>query len=97
MNDSQQRILGEIKAQFEIQLPDLLVYTPDGSRFWFAEVKGPGDSLRLIQKASHQAIRKRLGVPVEVITVRQQAATAAALDTLLPAFLDRTFHARQPH
>jgi hypothetical protein len=41
LSESQRRALDGIKAEFNIQLPDLLVYAPDGSRWWFAEVKGP--------------------------------------------------------
>ena len=52
-----------------MQPPDLLVYTPDYSRFWFAEVKGPGDKLGDAQKFSHEAIRVRLGVRVELIRI----------------------------
>jgi len=51
-------------------LPDLLVFQPDHSGFWFAEVKGPGDRLRASQQESHEAIRRCLGVAVALITVR---------------------------
>jgi hypothetical protein len=65
LDDAQRQILVEIRDEFKIQLPDLLVFQPDRSRFWFAEVKGPGDVLRPVQKATHEKIRQRLGVDVE--------------------------------
>jgi VRR-NUC domain len=50
-----------------VQPPDLFVYMPDKSRFWFAEVKGPSDRVRPRQAASHLAIERALRVPVEVL------------------------------
>jgi hypothetical protein len=70
LDGDQRRILDDIHREFRIQLPDLLVYAPDYSAFHFAEVKGPGDTLRPIQSRTHEAIRRRLGVPVEMINVR---------------------------
>ena len=70
---SQREALGEIRTEFHVQLPDLLVYAPDRSRFWFAEVKGPGDRLRDVQKRSHARIVERLGVPVDVVRVIESA------------------------
>jgi hypothetical protein len=55
---------------YAVQPPDLLVYMPKTSRYWFAEVKGPGDRLSTKQVRSHDAILRRLGVPVEIIEVR---------------------------
>jgi hypothetical protein len=46
-----------------------LVYAPDYSRFWFAEIKGQIDKLHEAQKLSHEAIRARMGVKVELIRV----------------------------
>lgn len=59
--------LADIRAEFHVQPPDLLVFTPERSRFWFAEVKGPGDRIRAVQRRSHEAIERRLGVPVELV------------------------------
>jgi hypothetical protein len=70
MTPCQQATLDEIRRTFRVQPPDLLVYAPDHSAFCFAEVKGPGDQLRDAQRQSHQAIEQRLGVAVELITVR---------------------------
>lgn len=49
------------------QMPDLFVYMPDASRFWFAEAKGPSDDVRPNQARSHEIIERELGVPVEVL------------------------------
>lgn len=68
--DKQRASLDKIRTEFGVQPPDLLVFMPDASRFWFAEVKGPGDRLRNVQRRSHVAIERRLGVPVELVTVR---------------------------
>ena len=64
LNEEQILTLDAICEEFKIQLPDLLVYAPDHSCFSFVEVKGPGDTLRRIQKLSHTAIRDRLNVTV---------------------------------
>lgn len=53
------------------QPPDLLVYTPAYDRYWFVEVKGPTDRVRAIQRATNEAIRQELGVPVETVSVRR--------------------------
>lgn len=66
----QRAVLDEIRSRFRVMLPDLLVYKPDHSEFRFAEVKGPGDHVREIQRQSHQAIEERLRVPVEIVVVR---------------------------
>jgi len=65
-----QAILDDIQAEFHVQLPDLLVFMPGNARFWFAEVKGPGDRLSAKQVQSHRAITRRVGVPVEIIEVK---------------------------
>jgi len=70
LTPSQAATLDEIRRTLHVQPPDLLVYAPDHSAFRFAEVKGPGDHIRDVQRQSHQAIQQRLGVAVEVITVR---------------------------
>lgn len=74
LNPDQLQILKAIHDEFGVQPPDLFVFSPNRSRFWFAEVKGPGDKLRETQKASHAAIREKLGVPVEVMRVTVGAA-----------------------
>jgi hypothetical protein len=72
LNPAQLTALREIHKRLGIQPPDLLVFLPDFSRFWFAEVKGPGDRIRPAQRESHEAIRRELGVPVQQIAVRRQ-------------------------
>lgn len=66
--DDRQRALLDAACP-DVQPPDLLVYAPDMSEFRFAEVKGPTDRLRAEQQASHDAIERTLGVPVELIHV----------------------------
>ncbi len=61
----------EFLAGLPNQPPDLLVYTPTFDRYWFVEVKGPGDRLRTIQRETNGAIMQRLRVPVETIAVRR--------------------------
>jgi hypothetical protein len=56
--------------ELQAQPPDLLVYRPDYSEYWFAEVKGPGDRLKPKQRESHDRIRSKLGARVETILVR---------------------------
>ena len=69
---NQRGVLDQIRSEFGVQPPDLLLYTPDRSRIWFGEVKGPGDKVRDAQRRSHGAIAQRLGMRVEMITVRMR-------------------------
>ena len=69
------RILGPEHRQFlrnelEGQPPDLFVFRPDGSEFWFTEVKGPTDTLRPTQSRNHERLRERFGVRVDVIQLK---------------------------
>ena len=68
--DRERRILAAIRATCGVQPPDLLVYVPGTTRYWFAEVKGPGDRLSAKQMQSHDAIIEQLRVSVEIIEVR---------------------------
>ena len=61
--------LDAICARLHVQPPDLFVYEPGSGRYWFAEVKGPGDRFSEQQRASHVAIADTMGVRVEVIRV----------------------------
>ncbi len=70
LTERQRQVLDEIRLGLGVQPPDLLLYSPDYSTFRFAEVKGPHDRLRDVQRRSHQAIQRRLRVPVEVVSVR---------------------------
>ncbi len=70
-SEADRTVLHEIGKEFGVQLPDLFVISPDDRSYGFAEVKGPGDRTfkRPNQRGSRFAIRKRLGVSVEVIEV----------------------------
>jgi hypothetical protein len=70
--ESEREVLHAIGSEFGVQLPDLFVVSADGMSFGFAEVKGPTDNSlnRPDQKGSRDAIRERLGVPVEIVKVR---------------------------
>lgn len=52
-----------------VQLPDLFVMSQDESSFWFVEVKGHREPLLPTQTRSHDRIRTRLGLRVDVIRV----------------------------
>ncbi len=73
LSERERRILDTIGKEFRVQPPDLLVFMPKLRRYWFAEVKGPGDRLSEKQAKSHDAITSELGVPVEVIEVKIRA------------------------
>ncbi len=70
------RVLGPAQRQFlqrklEGQAPDLFVFYPDASEFWFAEVKGPRDRLTTSQLRNHAVLRRRFGVRVDVVQLKQ--------------------------
>jgi hypothetical protein len=52
------------------QCPDLLVYKPDLSEWFFCEVKGPGDRLSSRQKEYFQALAEVSGEPIRIIRFR---------------------------
>jgi hypothetical protein len=70
LSERERRILDTIQEVHAVQPPDLFVFVPNTRRYWFAEVKGPGDSLSDKQVRSHEAIMRELGVPVEIIEVK---------------------------
>ncbi len=70
LTESQMGELDSIREQFHVQLPDLLVFKSNQQSFSFAEVKGDRDRLSPKQVESHAAIRRRLGVEVEIINVK---------------------------
>lgn len=53
-----------------VQPPDLFLFRPDQSLYWFAEVKGPGDRLTGRQLSSHQLLTATLGTQVELVTAK---------------------------
>ena len=70
LSQSQRDELDSIRRQFDnVQLPDLLVLPRDGSRLWFAEIKGR-DGLSEKQVGCIEAIRSRLRIRVEVMRVK---------------------------
>jgi len=70
LSGPERKTLDAIRDTYAVQPPDLLVFVPGTSRFWFAEVKGPGDRLSAKQMRSHDALTHELGVPVEIIDVK---------------------------
>jgi len=46
--------------------PDLLVYAPDYSSFFFCEVKGPGDTVRPKPAEFFRVIESKCGKPVVI-------------------------------
>ena len=66
--------LQDIRRSFKVQPPDLLLYSPRRGLCGFAEAKGiPGDRRQpsAKQSESHRVIKQRLGVDVELLTVRR--------------------------
>jgi len=74
---TQRKTLDKICEDKNVQGPDLLAYAPDRSRRFFAEVKGPGDRLSSDQIATHRAIAKYSGIPVEIIHVRLHSSVVS--------------------
>jgi hypothetical protein len=70
LSEQERKTLDAIRKSCAVQPPDLFVFVPKTNRYWFAEVKGPGDRLSDKQIRSHDAINHELGVPVEIIEVK---------------------------
>ena len=66
-----------LRSRHNVQPPDLFVYVPGTSRLWFAEVKGPRDSVMPKQADSHSLLADHLGARVELISIREGIASAA--------------------
>ena len=69
LSEDERKTLDSIRRACAVQPPDILAFVPKTGRYWFAEVKGPGDRLSAKQDRSHRAIMRELRVPVEVIEV----------------------------
>ncbi len=54
----------------QYRFPDLFVYRPGTSDWFFVEVKGPGDSLSATQAPFFSTLVERVGRPVKLVTVR---------------------------
>jgi VRR-NUC domain len=70
LSERERKTLDAIREAHTVQLPDLFVFVPKTTRYWFAEIKGPGDRLSTKQIRSRDAITRELGVPVEIIEVK---------------------------
>lgn len=68
------------------QAPDLLMYAPDLSDWFFCEVKGPGDSLRPVQVKKFEDLARVSGKPVRLLHLRWQSepGRTAAGQTMPP-------------
>jgi hypothetical protein len=55
------------------QPPDLLMYAPDRSDYFFCEVKGPGDRLRSTQRDFFDALREVSGKPIHMLRLREHS------------------------
>ena len=53
------------------QCPDLLMYHPDKSNWFFCEVKGPGDRLRKPQRVYFESLSEISSKPIRVIKLRE--------------------------
>jgi hypothetical protein len=72
-------ILRKVCAECAVQPPDLFAFIPKTGRYWFAEVKGPGDRLKPKQVKSHAELARELGVPIEIISVKIRQGQPVAL------------------
>ena len=59
------------------QCPDLLCYAPDYSDWFFYEVKGPEDLLRVEQEVFYDTLAKASGKPIRLIQFREEHAAGA--------------------
>jgi hypothetical protein len=58
------------QKKYHSQPPDLFVYAPDKTDYFFCEVKGPGDRLRETQIQYFQLLQEISGKPVYTIKFR---------------------------
>jgi hypothetical protein len=58
------------------QCPDLLVYAPDLSDWYFCEIKGGSDRLRASQRAFFAKLASAAGRPVGLVTLQRRKMTA---------------------
>jgi len=65
------------------QPPDLLVYSKKAKRYWFAEVKGPTDRIRPVQRSTQEAIKVKLGVDTDIIHARRVTSGRTRVSGLL--------------
>jgi hypothetical protein len=66
------RFILDHKAHTGAQCPDLLVYAPDFSDWFFCEIKGPGDKIGNKQKALFEEIVNRTGKEIGLLCFRER-------------------------
>lgn len=54
----------------QTQAPDNLMYAPDFSDWFFADAKGPGDVLGVLQRKKFEAIAEMSGRPIRLLHFR---------------------------
>jgi hypothetical protein len=57
------------EADAKSQFPDLLVYTPDHSEWFFCEVKGPGDTVRKSEETFFPKLAERTAAGIFLVTL----------------------------
>ena len=62
--------LRAVPREDRYRFPDLFVYRPGTSDWFFVEVKGPGDRLSATQAPFFSTLVERVGRPVKLVTVR---------------------------
>ncbi|HEY3729410.1 MAG TPA: hypothetical protein VGL51_19695 [Solirubrobacteraceae bacterium] len=68
------RVLRDRTEHGSVQGPDLLMYAPDMSDWFFCEVKGPGDRLRSEQMGKFKALATVSGKPVRYLWLKWSPA-----------------------
>ncbi len=78
MSEKMLSLIREHQSEFgNVQCPDLLVYAPDYSDWFFCEVKGPGDRVRDNQLKFFEALAEAGKKPIRVIKFRRLASAGA--------------------
>ncbi len=67
--DDLQKALEYQRLKKSMQAPDLLVYKPDFSDWFFCEVKGGADRLREVQKSHFEILSALSGKPIYLIKI----------------------------
>ena len=71
-----QAVLHDTATHGRTQGPDLLMYAPDRSAFFFCEVKGPGDTLKPAQRKLFDALAEATGRDIGVLKFRSVPGSA---------------------
>ena len=74
LSSSVLELIYDRQAYKKTQCPDLLVYAPDMSDWFFCEVKGPQDRLQSVQKEYFEALAKLSEVDIRIIRFRKAKA-----------------------